>query len=160
MDETLSQLTDDIGACERIFKTPIPRVYTGHTSRFTGTWLFLLPLALVGIDPSWNRLVSVPSAALITFFMLGIEELGLQIEEPFSLLPIESFCDDSIGGPIHAMVIDEDKTRKEEALSRGVAIMGNKGVDTASALDDFDATDPTFPFSDEWVKGIRRESSA
>ena len=26
---------------------------------------------------------------LITFFLLGIEELGLQIEEPFSILPIE-----------------------------------------------------------------------
>ena len=41
----------------------------------------LLPLALCGIDASWNRVVSVVSSALITFFLVGIEELGLQIEE-------------------------------------------------------------------------------
>jgi len=35
----------------------------------------------------------VPAAALISFLLLGIEELGLQIEEPFGILPIEAFCD-------------------------------------------------------------------
>lgn len=111
MDTTLSALTDDIGACERIFKTPIPTVYTGHTSRFTGTWLALLPLAIYGIDPSWNHLASIPAVGAITFFLLGIEELGLQIEEPFSLLPMEAYCDGSIGAPLDAMVLNEDKTR-------------------------------------------------
>ena len=33
---------------------------------------------------------------VITFFLLGIEELGLQIEEPFSILPIEAFCNGAI----------------------------------------------------------------
>ena len=122
MDETLSLLTDDIGACERIFKTPIPTVYTAHTSRFVGTWLGLLPLALYGIDPSWNHLVTIPAVGLVTFFLLGIEELGLQIEEPFSILPIESFCDASIYPALNAMVLTEDRERaktkafKEKAL--------------------------------------------
>ena len=67
------------GACERIFKTPIPIVYTGHTSRFVGVWLGMLPLAIWGIDGSWNHLVTIPSSAAIVFFLLGIEELGLQV---------------------------------------------------------------------------------
>jgi len=110
MDTTLSGLLDDVGACERIFKTPIPRVYTAHTSRFTGAWLFLLPFALHA--PS---VVPVFACGMITFFMLGIEELGVQIEEPFSVLPLESFCDASIGGALDAMVLVEDKARLQEA---------------------------------------------
>ena len=67
------------GACERIFKTPIPIVYTGHTSRFVDVWLGMLPLAIWGVDGSWNHLVTIPSSAAIVFFLLGIEELGLQV---------------------------------------------------------------------------------
>merc|ERR1719231_574456 len=93
MDKTLSALCDDVGACERIFKTPIPQVYTRHTSRFVAFWLAILPLAIWGVDQSWNHLVTIPASGLIVFFLLGIEELGMQIEEPFDILPIEAFCD-------------------------------------------------------------------
>ena len=111
MDEMLSKLCDDVGACERIFKTPIPLVYTRHLSRFVGTWLGLLPLAIWGVDPSWNHFLTIPSCALITFFLIGVEELGLQIEEPFSILPLEAFCDASIGNVLTEMVLSEDKAR-------------------------------------------------
>jgi predicted membrane chloride channel (bestrophin family) len=89
-------LCDNVGACERIFKSPIPLVYTRHTSRYVGFWLGLLPLAIWSADSSWNHLATVPAAGMISFLLLGIEELGLQIEEPFGILPIEAFCD---GGP-------------------------------------------------------------
>merc|ERR1719331_3603182 len=111
MDKTLSILCDDVGACERIFKSPIPLVYTRHTSRFVGAWLALLPLALWGADPSWNHLATVPSAFTIAFFLLGVEELGMQIEEPFGILPIEAFCDGSIGAVLNEMVLSEDAKR-------------------------------------------------
>merc|ERR1719298_66951 len=107
MDATLTGLCDDVGACERIFKTPIPLVYTRHTTRFVGFWLALLPLAVYSVDPSWNHLLTIPSCSAISFFLLGIEELGLQIEEPFSILPMEAFCDASIGAVLNAMVIQE-----------------------------------------------------
>ena len=42
------------------------------------------------VDTSWNHLLTIPSCMVITFFLLGIEELGLQIEEPFSILPMEA----------------------------------------------------------------------
>ena len=116
MDATLSELCDDVGACERIFKTPIPLVYTRHTSRFVGFWLALLPLAVYGVDTSWNHLLTIPSCMVITFFLLGIEELGLQIEEPFSILPIEAFCDASIGAVLNDMVLAADKDRGVDKL--------------------------------------------
>ena len=45
-----------MGACERIFKTPIPVIYTRHTSRYVGLWLALLPLAIWSVDLSSNHL--------------------------------------------------------------------------------------------------------
>jgi len=54
---------------------------------------------------------------VITFFLLGIEELGVQIEEPFSILPMEAFCDASIGNVLNEMVLAEDKARKERAAA-------------------------------------------
>ena len=36
-------LCDNVGACERIFKSPIPLVYTRHTSRYVGFWLVHSP---------------------------------------------------------------------------------------------------------------------
>jgi len=113
MDQTLSDLCDDVGACERIFKTPIPLVYTRHTARFVGAWLALLPLGIYSVDTSWNHLVSIPACALTVFFLLGIEELGMQIEEPFGILPMEAFCEGSIYGALNEMVLSEDGKRKQ-----------------------------------------------
>ena len=42
-DTTISVLCDNVGACERIFKSPIPLVYTRHTSRYVGFWLVHSP---------------------------------------------------------------------------------------------------------------------
>lgn len=56
IDETISSLVDLLGACERIFKSPIPLVYTRHTSRFLTVFLFLMPLALwEPAASSWNH---------------------------------------------------------------------------------------------------------
>ena len=42
------------GACERIFKSPIPLVYTRHTARFLTVFSALLPFALWGpMEPYW-----------------------------------------------------------------------------------------------------------
>ncbi|KAK9838098.1 hypothetical protein WJX81_001298 [Elliptochloris bilobata] len=88
MDENLTFFADSVGACERILKTPIPLSYTRHTSRFLVIWLFFLPLTL------WPtaRWSTIPASAVIAFLLLGIEEIGVQIEEPFSILPLENIC--------------------------------------------------------------------
>jgi len=91
VDLTLSTLTDNLGKCERIFKTPIPRVYTRHTERFLAFWLLLLPTALYGATPTHG--MEVPIIFLLSVFLLGIAELANQIEEPFSILPLANMCD-------------------------------------------------------------------
>jgi len=100
IDTSISVLVDLTGANERIFKSPIPLVYTRLTARFLTVFLVMLPLALWGqLGESWNHWATVPVSFVISFFLFGVEEVGIQIEEPFSILPIEAFC----GGAIAAV---------------------------------------------------------
>jgi len=97
VDQTISTLVDLTGANERIFKSPIPLVYTRLTARFLTIFLTLLPLALWGqLGGSWNHWATIPAEFIIAFFLFGIEEVGIQIEEPFSILPLEAFCNGAI----------------------------------------------------------------
>eukprot|EP00887_Chlorella_sp_A99_P008256 scaffold12.g8256.t1 len=85
MDEAVRDMEDIAGTCERLLRTPIPISYTRHTSRFMVIWLGLLPFSL------WDtcRFSTIPITVIISFLLLGIEEIGVSIEEPFSILPLE-----------------------------------------------------------------------
>jgi predicted membrane chloride channel (bestrophin family) len=88
MDTAATALCDAMGSSERIFTSPVPRFYTRHTARFLEVWLILMPLTLYNsFDYTWNHWAVIPAAVVIAFFLLGIEELGIQLEEPFSVLP-------------------------------------------------------------------------
>mmetsp|Transcript_6893 Transcript_6893/g.10989 ORF Transcript_6893/g.10989 Transcript_6893/m.10989 type:complete len:403 (-) Transcript_6893:609-1817(-) len=107
IDRNLSGFCDTVGVCERIFKTPMPLVYTRHTSRFLAIWLLFLPLTLYKeLGDSYLHLAAVPASALIATFLLGIEELGVQLEEPFSILPME-VMGDGIEGSCKEMLAND-----------------------------------------------------
>jgi putative membrane protein len=95
IDKSLVVLGDTLGACERIFTSPVPLAYTRHTARFLGIWMFLLPFALYKdfAETSHLALPLIPASAMLALFMFGIEELAVQLEEPFSILPMQRFCD-------------------------------------------------------------------
>ena len=42
---------------------------------------------------SWNHVVEVPAMALTSVFLFDIEELATQLEESFTILPMQGFCD-------------------------------------------------------------------
>lgn len=88
MDANITQLHDNLGACERIFKTPIPLSYTRLTSRFLVIWHIALPLAL------WDQCgwVVIPATFLSASALFCIEEVGVLIEEPFSILALAAIC--------------------------------------------------------------------
>lgn len=88
MDTNITQLEDVCGSCERILRTPIPLSYTRHTSRFMIVWLSLLPFALWE-SCGWGM---IPLSVAISLLTLGVEEIGVIIEEPFSVLPLERIC--------------------------------------------------------------------
>jgi predicted membrane chloride channel (bestrophin family) len=39
-------------------------------------------------------LALIPATVIVGLFLFGIEELAMQLEEPFSILPMQNFCDD------------------------------------------------------------------
>ena len=90
----LSIFEDTLGGCERLLSSPVPLFYSRHTARFLACWLVFLPLALY--EPfanSWNHIIMIPATAFISVCLYGIEELATQLEEPFTILPMQGFCD-------------------------------------------------------------------
>jgi putative membrane protein len=91
-DTYVRAMVDSAGGCERILRTPIPFAYAVHIKQLLLIYLVTLPFAIV-TDMGW---VAIPTAAIIAFGMLGIEEAGVEIEDPFgddpNDLPIETIC--------------------------------------------------------------------
>jgi len=88
----LSQMVDALGVCERIQKTPIPLAYAIHLRQLLMVYCLLLPFQMV-TALGWLTPLLV---ALISFTLLGIEEIGIQIEDPFGNdpndLPLDAIC--------------------------------------------------------------------
>lgn len=93
MDHNVQQIIDYLGACERIHKTPLPFAYMVHLRRSLLLYAYTLPLALMH-DFGWWTL---PAVFIVTFTLFGIEEIGVEIEDPFGNddndLPLERLCD-------------------------------------------------------------------
>ncbi len=92
MTQLLDSLVDNLGGCERILKTPIPLAYAIHLKQLLLIYCLLLPFQLVA-DLSWW---TGPVTALVSFTLFGIEEIGIDIENPFGYdpndLPLDSIC--------------------------------------------------------------------
>jgi hypothetical protein len=87
-----------LGTMEQILTSPVPLFYTRHTVRFLFAWLSLIPTALYSsianpASPLWNSLLLVPIMYLLSMFLFGIDEIAMQCEEPFSILPQQKYCD-------------------------------------------------------------------
>ena len=85
---------DNLGSSERLLTSPVPLFYSRHTARFLFIWLSLIPFALY--DPfasSWNHIAMIPATVFVSVFLFGIEELATQMDEPFTILPMQAFCD-------------------------------------------------------------------
>lgn len=102
-DKSIILLGDCTSICEKIYSWPVPLVYTRHTARFLGLYMLLLPLALYEAlitfadtqkSPIFHGITVVPISAIVAIFLFGIEELAFQLEEPFSIMPLQELCND------------------------------------------------------------------
>ena len=92
--EAATIFEDNLGSSERLLTSPVPLFYSRHTARFIAFWLLLLPFALYEpFSGSWNHLAMIPATAAISVFLFGIDEIATQLEEPFTILPMQAFCD-------------------------------------------------------------------
>lgn len=92
MQELLNILVDNLGACERILRTPMPLAYAIHLKQLLLLYCFLLPFQIVQNLGWWTGIIT----ALVSFTLLGIEAIGLEIENPFGYdandLPLDTIC--------------------------------------------------------------------
>ncbi|KAB8335326.1 hypothetical protein SD80_003055 [Scytonema tolypothrichoides VB-61278] len=92
MNTLLNNMVESLIGSERILKTPMPLIYAIYLKRLLLIYFIVLPLHLVSTLQWWT----VPSVALISFTLLGIEEIGNQLEDPFGFdlydLPLDDIC--------------------------------------------------------------------
>ena len=98
IDEELGKVDVALGRCEKLLRAPIPLGYTRYSVRFLFLWLTLLPFALsstfqeFGTGTWWEdkpQPVTVLAMLFIGFIFLSIEDIAVQIEEPFAILPLD-----------------------------------------------------------------------
>ena len=92
LDQNVQLLVDYCGACERIRSTPAPYGYMVHLRRALIIYCLTLPLALVQRFGAGT----IVATLIISYVLFGIEEIGVEIENPFELtindLPLEIIC--------------------------------------------------------------------
>ncbi|MEM6254675.1 MAG: bestrophin family ion channel [Cyanobacteria bacterium P01_D01_bin.156] len=92
MTQQLNSLVDVLGGCERILKTPLPLAYSIHLKQLLVMYCLALPFQVVSELNWWT----VPVVSLVAFAVFGVEEIGLEIENPFGCdpndLPLNAIC--------------------------------------------------------------------
>jgi len=92
MQELLNLMVDCLGGCERILKTPIPLAYNIHLKQLLLLYCLTLPFQLIDDLGWWTGLMT----GLVSFTLFGIEEIGVEIENPFGEdandLPLDAIC--------------------------------------------------------------------
>ena len=93
LDELVQKLAQAQASCERIQNTPIPFGYTLLLHRTAYTFCFLLPFCFANTLGWATPFVT----ALAAYTLFGLDALGNELEEPFSLganaLPINALTD-------------------------------------------------------------------
>ena len=87
----LSAFMDVIGACERIRRTPLPLSHRAAIPQALISYLLVLPWGLPNV---W---VSPLIVGVVTYFMMGLEFIAEDLEEPFGFdsddLPLTTYAD-------------------------------------------------------------------
>lgn len=88
----INGLLEAVTTCERIVSTPIPLAYAIYLKRLLLIYCISLPFQVVNSLHWWTS----PVAAVLSFVLLGIEEIGTEIENPFgddaNDLRLEEIC--------------------------------------------------------------------
>ncbi len=79
LDKELKAFSDIIGGCERIKNTPIPYSYSMYIKKFIFAYIITLPLGFVHDYEYWT----IPLVMLLFYFLVGIELIAEEIEDPF-----------------------------------------------------------------------------
>jgi putative membrane protein len=79
LDQTLTELTNILGACERIKNTPLPRQYDFFPKLLVTAYCILLPFGLV----EGMRYMTPLASTVVSFIFIALDTVGREIEAPF-----------------------------------------------------------------------------
>ena len=79
LEAQVAKLMDHQGACERILNTPVPFAHAIHVRQLLFFYLISLPLVVIPAM-GWASIFTI---AIVGLGLLGIEEAGVEIEDPF-----------------------------------------------------------------------------
>ncbi len=118
LDQSLNEIVNVLGACERIKNTPLPRQYEYYTRLFVYFFVLLLPatmvdaldwrtplftvptsflffalngIAAINEDPFENRIQDTPMSALCRTIEINLRELNGEKELPAPLAPVDGY---------------------------------------------------------------------
>jgi putative membrane protein len=107
LDQHASSLMNICGACERIQKSPISVSYRWFIRQSIALYLLTLPWGLVESFRWWD----VPATALLGYFMIGVEMIAEEIEDPFGEseddLRLDDLCK-SIERSVNSILAEEE----------------------------------------------------
>jgi ion channel-forming bestrophin family protein len=83
IDGNLRILVAALGGCERIRRTPIPFAYAQHIKVFLALFCYTVPFAMADALQGYTPV----AAAVLAYAMFGIDEIGIEIEDPFGTDP-------------------------------------------------------------------------
>jgi ion channel-forming bestrophin family protein len=96
MNNLLNNMVEGLSSCERIAQTPLPIAYCIYLKRLILIYCLGLPFNLVENMEWW----AIPVVAIVSFILLGIEELGNELENPFQYdandLPVNALCNNIV----------------------------------------------------------------
>jgi len=84
LEEDVRELDLIVGNCERLFSSPLPPTMSRHIVRCLLLWLVGFPFVLAGTMAPWYIAVWVFTTSYI---FVGIDEVGVQVEQPFEIVP-------------------------------------------------------------------------
>lgn len=120
----LNSLVEGLTGCERINATPIPLAYSIYLKRLILLYCLSLPFQFVQSLGLWTALF----VGLVSFVLLGVEEIAHEIEAPFGTdpndLPLDQICqsiiDCAIGIPSVPANISSPLLTSEKMLNQNV----------------------------------------
>lgn len=108
LDQHAASLMNICGACERIQKTPISLSYRWFIRQAVAIYLLTLPWGLLQSFGWWT----IPADAMLGYFMVGLEMIAEQIEDPFGEdeddIMLDSLCETierSVSGILSAQAV-------------------------------------------------------
>jgi len=90
LDEQLQRMCAVFGASERVLRTSLPTSFTRHTSRLMFFWSNALPFAYYS---TLGPFATVFASIFTSWAIQSIEDIGVQLEEPFFVLPMRQYSD-------------------------------------------------------------------